>query len=98
MKMKFKIKFKKENIKAAVATGVVLLLLWFGGGAFIDLVKNIYHFLDGFLWAFFAGVIAFFLAIWFMVMSFYITLFCIGFLLWIFIILYEWFEKYAKKE
>ncbi len=56
-------KSMKENIAAVLTTVVVLVAIWFGIDAFIGLVIAIYTFLDLYIWAFFAGIIAFFFAI-----------------------------------
>jgi len=56
-------KSMKENIAAILTTVVVLVAIWFGIDAFIGLVIAIYAFLDLYIWAFFAGIIAFFFAI-----------------------------------
>jgi len=44
---------------------------------FFELVGNLYDWLDGFIWAFFAGIIAFFAAIWLVSMMFMITVWCV---------------------
>lgn len=65
----------KDKIKAILAVFIIAVIIWFGLDAFIGLVANIYHFLDGFIWAFFAGIIAFFIALWLVVIMIYITMF-----------------------
>ena len=42
---------------------ILALMMYFGLDAFFGLVSGLYIFLDGYIWAFFAGIIAFFLAI-----------------------------------
>jgi len=53
----------KENIAAVIVTLVILVAMWFGFDAFFSLVGAIYVFLDLYIWAFFAGIIAFLFAI-----------------------------------
>ncbi len=53
----------KDSILAIIATVIVLVALWFGFDAFFGLVGAIYTFLDLYIWAFFAGIIAFFFAL-----------------------------------
>ncbi len=49
----------KDSISAIIVTAIILVALWFGFDAFFGLVGAIYTFLDGYIWAFFAGIIAF---------------------------------------
>jgi hypothetical protein len=67
----------KNNTQIGLAIIVMVFLLWIGLDAFFGLVSDIYHFLDGYIWAFFAGVIAFFIALWLVILMFYITLFVV---------------------
>ena len=53
----------KNQIIGIVSIVIILIGLWVGLDAFFGLVGEIYRFLDGFIWAFFAGIIAFFIAI-----------------------------------
>ncbi len=53
----------KDSITAVIVTLVILVAMWFGFDAFFGLVGAIYTFLDLYIWAFFAGIIAFFFAI-----------------------------------
>ena len=68
----------KNNPGTWLTIGLVLLALWLGIDAFFGLVGDLYHFLDGYIWAFFAGIIAFFIAIWLIIIMFYITLFIVA--------------------
>ena len=68
----------KENLIAVVATIGVLIVLWFGFDAFFALVGGIYIFLNTYIWAFFAGVIAFILAVSIVMLMFKITLLIFG--------------------
>ena len=52
-----------ENLKLAVTALIIVVVAWYGLDAFFDLVGGIYAFLDQYIWAFFAGIIAFFFAI-----------------------------------
>jgi len=63
----------KNDLGTWIAIGLVLLALWLGIDAFFGLVEDLYHFLDGYIWAFFAGIIAFFIAVWLVTIMFYIT-------------------------
>ena len=56
---------KKEmgTVPAVLITLVVLTAAWIGFDAFFGLVGAVYGFLDQYIWAFFAGIIAFFLSI-----------------------------------
>jgi hypothetical protein len=74
----------QKNTKAAVTAIIVTTIIWFGGGAFIDLVMGIYNFLDQYIWAFFAGIIAFFFSISLVGMMFQITLVTLGLILAVF--------------
>jgi len=66
-----------KNLNDWLSVGIVvfifLLIGYFGGSAFMDLVGGLYHWLDQFIWAFFAGVIAFFLSLWLVAIMFQIT-------------------------
>jgi hypothetical protein len=83
----------KNNITTWISVIVVVFILWIGLDAFFGLVGDIYHFLDGYIWAFFAGVIAFFIAVWLVILMFYITLFVVMFILWFLAMLAEIFLK-----
>ncbi len=63
----------KNNIGALITTVVVLFLAWVGLDAFFGLVGDLYTFLDGYIWAFFAGLIAFWAAVTIVMMMIYIT-------------------------
>lgn len=52
-----------KNIVAMIATVFILAILWYAFDAFFSLVGALYVLLDGYIWAFFAGIIAFFTAI-----------------------------------
>jgi hypothetical protein len=79
--MNQKIKFLRENLQAIIVTIIVLVLGWFLADAFFGLVGNLYHTLDQYLWAFFAGIIAFFTALWLISLCIYILLAIVGFVL-----------------
>jgi len=61
--------FAKKFTKISDGIIILVLLLIVGGiiyslgDAFFGLVGDIYRFLDRFIWAFFAGIIAFFVAV-----------------------------------
>ena len=63
-----------ENLKFAIVGIIILIVAFFAGDAFFGLVGDLYRFLDGYIWAFFAGIMAFFIALWFVIMMIYITL------------------------
>ena len=49
-----------DNLKVAIVVIVVGLLAYFVGSAMYELMVDVYHLLDEYIWAFFAGIIAFF--------------------------------------
>ena len=53
----------KDNIIFGLGILVGLVLIYLFGGYFFGLVGDLYDLLDKFLWAFFAGIIAFIAAI-----------------------------------
>ena len=63
-----------ENLKYIIVGVIVLVIAFFAGDAFFTLVGDMYRFLDSYIWAFFAGIMAFFIALWFVVMMVYITI------------------------
>jgi len=83
----------KEKIKMVLVLFVVGVFAWFGVDAFVDLVVKIYHFLDGFIWAFFAGIIAFFIAVWLVMVMIYITAVAIAFLIATVAVIWQKLEK-----
>jgi len=56
----------KSDNTVVFVIGVILMLVaaWFGATAFFGLVGDLYTWLDSHIWAFFAGIIAFFLSLW----------------------------------
>jgi hypothetical protein len=70
-----------EKVKAVLVTLMLMVILWFSIDGFCDLVAGIYHFIDQYIWAFFAGIIAFLIAIWLVVVMVYITIICVAALL-----------------
>ena len=82
-----------KNLKLALTLIVVGIFIWFGVDSFINLVMNVYHFLDGFIWAFFAGIIAFFVAIWLVIIMIYISVFSIIALIAIIVAVVRFFKK-----
>ena len=83
----------KNNIQIGLTIIVMVFLLWIGLDAFFGLVGDIYHFLDGYIWAFFAGVIAFLIALWFVILMFNITLFMVVAIIGFLAMLVEIFSK-----
>jgi hypothetical protein len=83
----------KNKITTWIAIIVVVFILWISLDAFFGLVGDIYHFLDGYIWAFFAGVIAFFMALWLVILMFYITLFTVVAIIGFLAMLVEIFTK-----
>ena len=81
----------KNNITVWISIIMVVIALWVGLDAFFGLVGDIYHFLDGYIWALFAGVIALFIAVWLVILMFQITLFIVAFIIWVLTILVEIF-------
>ena len=73
----------KNNIVAAIAAIIIVLGLWVGLDAFFGLVGGLYNFLDEYIWAFFAGIIAFFAALFLVGLMFQITVLVIYLILWI---------------
>ena len=73
------LRMKETTDMVAVAITVLVLgvAVYFGASAFFELVGNLYDWLDGFIWAFFAGIVAFFVAIWLVFIMFAITVWCI---------------------
>lgn len=71
-----------KYLKLGVVVLVFGLLGYFLGGVFIDLVTNLYHWLDSF-GHFFAGFIAFFGAIWLTMLMIEITI--VGY--WVIVVL-----------
>ena len=71
----------QKNILNGIAIVGVLIVIWLGFDSFFSLVGNLYEFLDGFIWAFFAGVIAFLVSIWLVTIMFYISVFTFAFIL-----------------
>ena len=67
-------KEKNNNLKAAILAVVLAAVLVLAGSAFIDLVGDIYHFIDNYIWAFFAGLIAFIIACWIVLMMFWLSM------------------------
>ncbi len=85
--------FLNLTIKQWLVAIIMTIVIWFGFSAFFGLVSNIYHFLDGFIWAFFAGVIAFFVAIWLVILMWYIAIFTVVVIIAITSIIAEKFRK-----
>ena len=52
-----------ENLKIILIGIIIIVAIYYGGSAFIGLMSDIYHLLDNYIWAFFAGIIAFFATI-----------------------------------
>ena len=73
--------FSTENLKVILVTGIILIVLWFVGEAMFGLMSDLYHFLDNYIYAFFAGIIAFFLAIWLVFVMFQITVVTVALIL-----------------
>jgi len=72
--MNIKFKFQAQNAAQGIlALVVILTIVWFLGSAFVGLVGDIYHFLDGFMWAFFAGIVALWAAVIISMIVIYIT-------------------------
>ena len=79
--------FNIDNLKVILVTGIILVIVWFVGEGMYELMVDLYHFLDNYIYAFFAGIIAFFLAIWLCIIMVQITvvavLLLIGVLTWV---------------
>ena len=63
-----------ENLKYIIVGAIILVIAFFAGDAFTTLVGDMYRFLDSYIWAFFAGIMAFFIALWVVVIMVYITI------------------------
>jgi len=66
--------FIKDNIVVGVVILFMLVIAYFGATSFFELTGDLYSWLDNYMWAFFAGIIAFFLALWLVVVMFQITI------------------------
>jgi len=73
----------KNNIVAIIAAIIIVLGLWVSLDAFFNLVSGLYNFLDGYIWAFFAGIMAFFTALFLVGLMFQITVIIIYLILWV---------------
>ena len=49
-----------ETFKNILVVAFIVLAIYFAGSAFFGLMADLYHLLDSYIWAFFAGIIAFF--------------------------------------
>jgi len=77
--LKFKMGEWADRLLIGLSIIMILGIIYFLGDAFFGLVGDIYRFLDGFIWAFFAGIIAFFLSITLSGLIIYITLISLAF-------------------
>ena len=72
-----------NKIQGVIATLIVLGILWLGFSAFFGLVSDLYHFLDQFIWAVFAAIIAVWAAIVLSIIIIYISVFIAAGLIYI---------------
>lgn len=70
-----------ENLKFGLVILVMVVVAYFGFDAFFSLVGDLYTLLDGYIWAFFAGIIAFLASISIVVIMLQITLVCVALVL-----------------
>ena len=54
----------RENFVYAIVALIMVLAIYLGASSFFELVGDLYSWLDNYIWAFFAGIIAFFMALW----------------------------------
>jgi hypothetical protein len=68
---------------------IAIILIYLGFDAFFSLVGSLYVFLDGFIWAFFAGIIAFFTAIVLVILMVKITVILFFILMSVFVLMID---------
>jgi len=71
----------KENIVFAIVALIMVVVAYFGASSFFELVGDLYSWLDQYIWAFFAGIIAFFMSLWVVAMMVQISIVLITILL-----------------
>jgi len=71
----------KDNIVFAIVALIMVVVAYFGASSFFELVGDLYSWLDQYIWAFFAGIIAFFMSLWLVIVMFQISIVVITILL-----------------
>jgi len=71
----------KDNIVFAIVALIMVVVAFFGASSFFELVGDLYSWLDNYIWAFFAGIIAFFMSLWVVAMMVQISIVLITILL-----------------